>query len=105
MYFKRFFRTGYDGSDPRDRHVAEFICDACGHKDWVITTQPESFDKDVRRCPKCHSLGLDDHRKNLEGKRRDLEAQQLKVREEIEKVIAELDRLKTVEQPVEQPKG
>jgi len=99
MYFVKFFTTGYDGRDPRDRTIAVYKCGACGHSEWYTIPQPSNFLKEPRCCPACKSMGVEDLRKSLETKRAALEAQQEKVRAEIEKVISELNRLETVEQP------
>ena len=93
MYFKRFFQTGIGGSDPRNRTVAVYQCDACGHDEWYVIPNAETFTKDLRRCPKCQAMGAEDLRKNLEARRAELLAQEVKVRAEIEKVILEIERL------------
>ena len=99
MYFKRFFQTGAGGSDPRDKTVAVYHCDACANEEWYIIPYGSTFMKEPRVCPKCKSMGLDDLRKNLETKRDDLLAKQAQVKAEIERVIAELGKLEPTPQP------
>ena len=93
MYFKRFFQTGSGGSDPRDKTVAVYKCDACKNEEWYVIPHGSTFMKEPRVCPKCHSMGVDDLRKNLETRRDDLKAQEENIKAEIEKVISELARL------------
>jgi DNA replicative helicase MCM subunit Mcm2 (Cdc46/Mcm family) len=92
MIYQREFQNGF-GNDPRNKWYAVFHCDACGHNEWVPMPWRDSFDKGPRVCPKCHSLGVEDLRKSLEAKRARLQAQEAQVREEIEKVIQELQQL------------
>ena len=96
MYFVKFFKTGYGGSDPRDRTIAVYKCEGCGHIEWYTISSQSTFLKEPRICPKCKSMGVEDLRKSLEAKRADLEARQQKVRAEIEKVIVELSKLEGV---------
>jgi len=92
MVYKREFQTGF-GNDPRNKWYAVYHCDACGHEEWVPMGMQSSFDRRPRPCPKCHSMGVENLRKNLEAKRVELEAREKQVRLEIEKVIQEIQQL------------
>jgi hypothetical protein len=92
MVYVREFQTG-TGKDPRDKWFAVYHCDACGHEEWIHMYDRYAFDKRPRECPKCHSLGVEDLRKNLEARRAALLDQESKVRAEIEKVIKEIEQL------------
>lgn len=92
MIFIRQFQTG-TGRDPRDKWIAVYKCDACGHEAWLEMYDPTQYNKDPRRCPECGSMGAEDLRKSLEARRASLEAQEAKVRLEIEKVIQEIEQL------------
>ena len=92
MTFVREFQSGF-GNDPRNIWYAVYHCDACDNTEWIRMGMQSTFDRRPRRCPKCGSMGVEDLRKSLQAKRVELEARELQVRREIEKVIQEIQQL------------
>lgn len=93
MKYIREYQNGCGGSDPRNKWFAVYKCAACGHESDIIMSDPSSFDRRDRRCPKCGAMEAGDLRKNLETKRVSLEAQRKVIQREIDDVIRQLDRL------------
>jgi len=93
MYYKREFQSG-PSYDPRQKTFGVFGCDACGNEEFVEMKQLGLFDRtQARPCPKCKSFGKSDLINNLHTKKSLLEKEELRIKREIEKVLAELDQL------------
>lgn len=88
MRYIREFQTG-TGSDPRDKWIAVFKCDACGHEDWIPMSDRHTFKKEPRTCPACKVKEPEDLAKLL-AQKASLEAEQVRISLELERITAQL---------------
>lgn len=90
MIFVREFESGF-GHDPRNKWYAVYKCDACGHEDYIHMPMPSIFNRNPRKCPKCHCLRAEDLRKSLAIKKAQLEAERARLDREIAELVVEME--------------
>jgi DNA-directed RNA polymerase subunit RPC12/RpoP len=94
MYFVRFFKSGGENYDPRQKITAVYKCLSCGNEHWESGANPAYLNtKEEKRCPKCKCLHLEDERKNLFFKRDFLETQKKQIEMELAQVQAHIEKL------------
>jgi DNA-directed RNA polymerase subunit RPC12/RpoP len=94
MYFVRFFKSGGENYDARQKINAVYKCVSCGHEHWEPDVNPAYLNtQEEKRCPKCGCLNLEDRRINLISKKNSLEAKKIDIDQELIKITAEIEKL------------